>query len=247
VVHLIDTLWQGMRTGTLPTTLPEASIDEGQRLQLELLQKWQTAGESLGGYKIGLTSGTSRNRFGAGIRPFGFILSSRIHQSGDCLELASIGQLGLENELVFRVAQDIATDSADRHLARSVIDAVAPGFEINQRRLTGPAADGIRVAENLTQWGIVAGHFVPLDQDFEALTVALYRDGELIEKTAADGHIDDHFESIAGLINRLYRFGLGLKKDQLLITGSYTRQTVDKPGTWVGDFEAIGKTEVVII
>lgn len=246
MTHLIDTLWQGMCTGTLAATLPEASIDAGQRLQLELLQKWQDTGASLGGYKIGLTSGTSRNMFGAGIRPFGFILSSRIHQSGDSLDLTSIGQLGLENELVFHVSEDITTDSADKHLARSVIDAVAPGFEINQRRLQGPVSDGIRVAENLTQWGIVTGHFVPPDQDFDALTVSLYRDGELVEKTAADGHIDDHFESIAGLINRLYQFGLGLKKDQLLITGSYTRQTVDKPGTWIGDFEAIGKAQVVI-
>ncbi len=246
MTHLIDTLWQGMRTGKLAAPLPETRIDDGQRLQLELLQKWINAGASLGGYKIGLTSGASRDSFGAGIRPFGFILSSRIHRSGDCVDLASIGQLGLENELVFHVSRDITTDAADRHLARSVIDAVAPGFEINQRRLSGPAAQGIRVAENLTQWGIVTGSFVQPDQDYDGLNVSLYRDGELIERTSANGHIDDHFESIASLINRLYQFGLGLKKDQLLITGSYTRQAVDKPGTWIGDFETMGKTKVVI-
>ena len=246
VTDLLDKLWQGMQAGAITAALPETRVDDGQTLQLALLQKWLDTGETLGGYKIGLTSGAARNMFGEGIRPFGFILSSRIHQSGDTLDRSSVGALGLENELVFRVAEDIASDSADSQLARSVVDGVAPGFEINQIRLKTGASQGIRIAENLTQWGIVAGHFIGPDQNFDDLTVSLTKGGETVQKTAASGHIDNHFESIAALINRLHQFGLGLKKGQLLITGSYTRQTVNAPGKWVGDFEGIGKVEVTV-
>lgn len=246
MTDLLDKLWQGMRAGAITAALPETRVDDGQTLQLALLQKWLDTGETLGGYKIGLTSGAARNMFGEGIRPFGFILSSRIHRSGDTLDLSCIGALGLENELVFRVAEDIVSDSADSHLARAVINGVAPGFEINQIRLKTDASQGIRVAENLTQWGIVAGDFVGPDQNFDNLTVSLTKGGEIVQKTAASGHIDDHFESIAALINRLHSFGLGLKKGQLLITGSYTRQTVNAPGKWVGNFEGIGKVEVTV-
>ena len=149
----VDRLWQGIQAGRIDETFPETDVDDGQRMQLQLLDKWRDQGEELGGYKIGLTSGAARNIFGVGIRPFGYVLKSRIFRSGDAVTLSDIGKMGVENELVFRVARDIKTDSATREDALSVLDGVAPGFEINQLRLTSAQSPGIRLAENLSQWG----------------------------------------------------------------------------------------------
>jgi 2-keto-4-pentenoate hydratase len=245
-MELIDQLWQDINRGTLDGHYPELGVHEGQRLQLALCDRWAEQGEAVGGYKIGLTSGAARNSFGPGIRPFGYILKRRILTSGDSVRRSAIGKMGIENELVFRIGADTRTGEATPESARAIVDGVAPGFEINQIRLTTPASNGIRLAENLTQWGIVAGEFIHPDQDYESLSVSVAKDGETIETVSARDHIDDHFVSIARLINRLHQFGRGLTKGALVITGSYTRQAVREPGRWRGDFGALGSVELEV-
>jgi 2-keto-4-pentenoate hydratase len=160
--------------------------------------------------------------------------------------LHTIGKMGVENELVFRVAEDVQRTGVTAADAKNLVDGVAPGFEINQVRLTTPASQGIRVAENLTQWGIVFGDFVSIDQDYEQLSVTLSRDGEDLQTVAAAGHIDDHFASIATLINRLHQFDRGLSRGDLLITGAYTRASVLDPGLWQGDFGVLGQVKLEV-
>ena len=77
---IVDVLWRvhndpagGHEAALQGTTI---SFEEGQQLQLDLLQRWLEAGHELGGWKIGMTSGANRNGMGDGIRPFGFILNA---------------------------------------------------------------------------------------------------------------------------------------------------------------------------
>lgn len=244
---LIDILWDGMVSGDVQADFPDLAVDEGQRLQLDLLRRWESKGERLAGYKIGLTSGAARNAFGEGVRPFGFILRGRVLQSGESVDHDEIGHMGVENELVFRVSRAVKTDSITAVQAREIVDAVAPGFEINQHRIRSRTSNGIRVADNLSQWGIVVGDFVSIDQEYENLVVGLTKDGDPVQEVAASGHIDDHFESIAALARRLYRFDRGLDAGSLIITGSFTRQPAEEPAVWCGDFGVIGRVGLEVI
>lgn len=240
----IDALWASTRTGTLDVAaLADPSLHDGQHMQIALLERWLASGEQLAGYKIGLTSGAARDAFGKGVRPFGFILKSRVYRSGDTIERTKIGRLGLENELVFRIAQQLDGDATAAD-ARQAVDAVAPGFEINQVRTQGAVGNGIRIADNLSQWGIVVGGWRTPDYPFETLEVTMAREGETLERVAAHGHIDDHFQSIATLANTLHRFGRTLAAGALVITGSFTRQTIETLGTYTGDFGELGSVSV---
>lgn len=225
------------------------SVEDGQSLCLGLLDRWLAEGEQLGGWKLGLTSGRSRNAFGHGVRPFGFILASRIYDSGAVL--GRLPGLGVENELCWVLAETLAGESVTAADARRAVAGVAPAFELNQNRLPGDAAPGLRVADNLSQWGLVVGAAQPvaglveLDALLEELTVTLLRDGELCERVSARGHIDDHFESLARLARELARYGRSLAPGEQVITGAYTRHVVERPGTWRGDFGAtLGEVEV---
>ncbi len=132
----------------------------------------------------------------------------------------------------------------------AVIDAlesVAPAFEINERRLPANAPAPDRLADDLSQWGIVAGTpRAVAGVDFESLVVTLARDGEAVETVAARGHIDDHFASIAALAAQLSRFGRTLQPGQRVITGSFGRCPVTVPSRWSGEFGSeLGVVEVV--
>jgi 2-keto-4-pentenoate hydratase len=219
---------------------------EGLGRQLKALDEKIARGDFLGGWKVGLTSGRARNSMGEDFRPFGYILSSRIFKSGVVVELESIGRTGVENELCFKMGETLTGDVSREEVIRAVA-SVAPGFEINQRRLEASAPAGDRLADDLSQWGIVMGTSRPIESvAFDDILVSLTRDGELVETVPARGHIDDHFDSIARLTAQLSRFGRVLERDACVITGSFTRQGVPSPSRWLGNFSpCLGTVEVV--
>ena len=73
----LDALWRlhndpSINPEDLQLNSVDISADEGQTLQLQLLERWLEQGEEIGGWKIGMTSGANRNAMGDGIRPTGF-------------------------------------------------------------------------------------------------------------------------------------------------------------------------------
>ena len=220
---------------------PEA--EAGLRRQLESL-----GGREVGGWKVGLTSGSSRDAMGVGFRPFGHVLAERVLESEAEIPLHQFDAVGVENELCFHIGATLG-GKITRAEAAAAVEAVSPAFEINEPRLTGQASVVERLADNLSQWGIVVGQPVLLDWstfDFSALEVCLRQNGEHVETVAAAGHIDDHFESIAALVRQLSRFDRVLAAGAKVITGAYTRQRVAEAGRWEGDFgDDIGRVGVV--
>ncbi len=219
------------------------SLAQGQHHQLALLDRWLAQGEALGGWKIGMTSGANRNSMGDGVRPFGFILASRILTSGDRLSVATLHRGQVENELCFLIGGELGAGAtaADAYHA---VEAALPAFEINQKRLPAGATAGLRVADDLSNWGIVIGDLATAPQRLQDLTVTLSDTEKAIEVVQSDGHIDDHYESLAILANTLAQYGHSLKPGQYVITGAYGK-TAFAPGTYTGHFDqGIGSVTV---
>jgi 2-keto-4-pentenoate hydratase len=223
-------------------------LSRAQQQQLDHLARLEAAGESVGGWKLGLTSGGSRDAFGAGVRPFGFILHSRILEDGATLDWSRIGNGGIENEVCFAIASDIrepvTADTVRNHLA-----GTAPAFEINQRRIDASSPPAERIADDLANWGIVVGPMqpVPADPAFDQMTVTLRRGAETVASVASAGHIDDHFETLARLANQLLDYGRQLSSGDRVITGAFGRQPQPEPGSWSGDFgPSLGTVSMVI-
>ena len=221
-------------------------LDDGLNRQLETLEGKLAAGEALGGWKVGLTSGQARDSMGSGFRPFGYILQSRVFASGARIGLNAFERVGVENECCFTIGRELA-GNVSRDAVADAVQGVAPAFEINERRLPADALAADRLADDLSQWGIVAGESRGVaGVDFESLVVTLARDGEAVETVAARGHIEDHFDSIAALAAQLSRFGRTLQPGQRVITGSLGRCPVTEPSRWSGDFGSeLGVVEVV--
>ena len=242
---LFEHFWRGA-TGAPFDVAPligKLTIEDAEAIQLDILDRWCSRGESLGGWKIGMTSGSSRDLFGRGVRPFGHVLANRVIESDDELKFAAIKRCGVENELCFVMNRDLRGASVTAAMARAAVLGVAPAFEVNETRIVGEADGPARVADNLSQWGIVVGPLtkpLPENFDWDSLQVVLRRDGIEVERVSARGHIDDHFESLAALARELAKFGRGLRAGEHVITGSFTRQVVHGPSRWDADFSALG-------
>ena len=212
-------------------------LTAAQRRQLDHLRALEDSGEHVGGWKIGLTSGSARDRFGTGVRPFAYILASRILADGDSLSWSEVANGGLENEVCFEIGADI-TAPVTAASVRDMLAGVAPGFEINQNRPGAAASPAALIEDGLTNWGIVVGPMRPIAAagDLQDITVTLGREGREIEQVNALGHIDDHFESLATLANQLLVFGRRLQRGDKVITGAFGRKRQPEPGTWTGSF-----------
>lgn len=199
-----------------------------------------------GGWKIGLTSGAMRDSMGMGFRPFGQIRKDRIFSSGDSIRLSETGTVGVENEVCFIFAFDLNLKPTRDEIVAGVA-GIAPSFELNERRLQPMSTNRDKLADNLSQWGIVVGELVEdwSGVDLNDLTVSMYCDDVCVGTVSAQHHIDDHVESLLALTETLGHFDLNIRKGDRVITGSYTRASVAGPSVWRGDFgAAMGEVEV---
>ncbi len=223
-------------------------LRQAHRRQLERLAGLEAGGETVGGWKLGQTSGESRDAFGPDVRAFGFILTSRILNDGARLNWADVGKGGIENEICFVIGSDICepvtAESVVAHLA-----GVAPAFEINQRRIDKTSPTTARIEDGLANWGIVVGTMQPIPEgwDHSTMTVTLCHDGSPVDTIAAAGHIDDHFETLARLANQLLEHGRLLRAGDRTITGAFGKQNQPEAGTWSGEFGPdLGRVSLII-
>jgi 2-keto-4-pentenoate hydratase len=247
----LEAVWDGIAAHCvdLSRTSPELSVVDGETVQLAVLARHLENGERRGGWKVGMTSGTGRDSMGPGVRPFGYLLASQVMASGSRADSSSISSVGLETELCFRLGTPLEGAEATAADAREAVDGVAPAFEINEERLDAHASGGVKVADNLRQWGLVVADFgpVPAQDVLDAVVSSISRDGEQLQRVAGEGHIDDHFASLAALARELARHGQRLESGDVVITGAYTRIGDLAPGHYVGTFSGIGDVTLDLV
>jgi 2-keto-4-pentenoate hydratase len=246
-----ETIWNAGISGRLDGNdlVGRWSVEDGERIQLALLDLKEAAGDTRVGWKVGLTSGRARNAFGPGIRPFGHILKSHLFRSGEHLSLAGVDRPDVETELCFRMGRRLAGSDVTTRDVRAAVRSVVPAFEIVEDRLRGSSDPGLRIADDLWHWGLVLGDEERDIQDpinWRGLVSTVSRDDQLLQRVEAEGHIDDHFESLASLVRELARFDLGLEPEDVVITGSFTRQSISSPGRYTGVFEGLGSVSVTV-
>ncbi len=246
-----DLIVAGYRRGEFfpPALRGRLSFDEALRLQIAVLDKRIDSGETLAGWKIGLTSARVRARFGSDRQPFGYLLQSGFMPSGSEIDLDDIAiDAGIEPELCFTMGADLQGPRITAEQARTAVAGVAPGMEINQRRDGGILDFPLSIADNLTQWAVVHGRTLPLPEDFagDDLAVRMERNDTLEASMVGRDVIDDHFLSIATLANILGEYGLRLQAGQRLITGSFSKHDISRGERWRASFDGIGSCEIFV-
>jgi 2-keto-4-pentenoate hydratase len=248
---LVEALFQARQKGLAGPELAdpelitaEDDLRKALDLQLAVLERSLAAGERLGGWKVGHTSGSRRGVLGRDFRPFGYILDSRITQSGYALRHGRITSCFIEPELCLVLGAPLRGEDVDPVTARDAVRAVAPAFELNEARLPPGAGHPAILADGLSNWGIVVGAEVPVRPNLTGTTVELWRDGELVTTKTPGDSMDDPFLSLSRLCALLHQYGRGLEPGQRVITGSFCNETVEGPSSWRADFSGIGEVAV---
>jgi 2-keto-4-pentenoate hydratase len=223
------------------------TLEQALDVQLGLLARKRAQGESLAGWKVGLTSQRARRALGVDERPFGHLLASRVLASGARVRTAEIARPSIEPELCFTIGRRLGGERLSRDQVADAVARVAAGFELNERRPGSVRPDFCAmVTDCLGQWGIVEGGGVKLREAGElgGVRCTLFRDDEQVYSGLSKDELDDHLDSLGRLVSVLSAHGQALELGQKVITGAFARFDVAAGQRWRAEYERIGRVEV---
>jgi 2-keto-4-pentenoate hydratase len=202
------------------------------------------------GFKVACTNEIAQAALQIDRPVFGRLMSQSTSPSGTTLAADQFTHRVIEAEFAFRVGIDVEpVDGGHTHATIAEhIDALIPGIEIVDYRFESWAVGALRIAadnaihgwwlrgEPVTDW---RGH------DLAASAVSVTRDGELVTTGSGAAVLGHPLSVMAWLADELPRFGLWLRRGDVVTTGVATDVFEAGAGdSCVADFGPFGRVTV---
>ncbi len=193
-------------------------------LQIQVAQLRLERGESLAGYKIGCLSEAIQKQFGLQRPVFGHVFSTELHSSATSLDSQFYDGLAVEGEFAFRIKQDVPDAAWLRKRREQAIATVFAVIELHNYvfRSTPPVVQEL-IANNALHAGVVLPDQENPSANFDALLnepISVFKNGTLLGTTTGSALPGGPFGSLLQLVEQLGDFGIRLKRDQIVLTGS---------------------------
>ena len=226
------------RFAPLPADLAPQSVDDAYAVQADFVSLRHEERGAVAGYKVAITSEAMRRMTGLRDPVAGDMLEKTLHRGPTRVRAADYARLIVEFEVGIEMAEDLPAVDAPytRESVAKSVGAVMPALELADDRNADysllSAHPLMLIADNAWNEGAVFGEPVQAWQelDLAALVGVVMIDG----KRAGEGqgaHVMGHpFESLAWLANNLAARGLGLWRNDVVITGSMVASVFPQPG-----------------
>ncbi len=189
-------------------------------------------GTDVAGYKIALTSKSTRDWLKIDEPCAGQVLSNRIHQSPYTVHVSDYVRFSMETEICVVLDRDMRGDCTVEDVRKN-LRSVHCAYELVEDRgadLTRLDAKSL-VSDNCWNGGIVMGPAAPAGLDFTNRAGRLRVNGVVTnEGTTNDTMGGDPLFVVAWLVGHLGKRGRALKAGQPVITGSIIQTQFPKPG-----------------
>ena len=200
-----------------------ASTDDAYRLQIEVANLRIARGERLAGYKIGCVSTVIQGQLGMDRPLFGHVFSSEIRFSGAQLDLADFANLAIEGEFGLRLAADVPDSDWLRKHQSEALAAAFPVIELHNYVLLGRQRAFELIANNGMHAGVVMPEQESGIDDPDRLReepLSVRRNGHCLGTTTGNAIPGGPFGTLCAIVDQLALYGIGLKRDQIVLTGS---------------------------
>lgn len=227
-------------------TVSGLTESDGYRVQAALLELHLDAGDSLAGYKIGLTSPNAQASYGASSPAWGFLLQSSVLDEARNPQLPRTRSRKIEAELALVIGEDLPEGQIS---GNDVIDATAKlllAAEIVDTRWLGGAGDlGSLVADDVSNAAVVLGAEVVKAQAGSADIRASVHAAGREEIGSSSAVLGCPANAVAWLASALAHHGRRLRAGQLVMSGSFcTPLAVDPPDDVLISFGHLGRLQL---
>lgn len=244
----IEDFWVGRARGEF---FPQAyfdrlTLDDAYRIQLALIDRRVTDGESHIGWKVGLTAKVVQEQFGFHEPVFGCILETQ--PTGHVFGANELIRPGFETELCVRLGRGLEGEVTLEQV-RAAVDVIHPSFEIIETRGDLVKQIPLALADNAQQRSVVVGapvHLAPA-MALDLVTARVQLNGQEVATGLGSAVLGNPLNSITWLADKLGQYGRRLRPGDIIMTGSFVRQFPLSPGdVAVAEFSGIGRVEVRI-
>ena len=172
------------------------------------------------------------------------------HASPATVTLARFVTPLLECEIAFRLGRDLPprVEPYDRADIEDAVEALVPAIEIADCRWPAEAPDLLKLADDMGNGAFIAGdpvrHWRGID--LRGREVVLSLDGNEIARGPCAKILGDPLMGVVGLANAQPLPAGGLKRGQIVTTGTCITPVAMKAGVYVADFGVLGRVELAV-
>lgn len=241
---LLNAYSSGIPIEPISTSLPDLDVDDAYAIQQLQLERWQSAGRSLKGLKVGLTSAAMQEQLGVYQPDYGVLRDDMFHDDGVPIATTEFLQPRIEPEVAFVLRDALQGPGVSFAAAARAVEYALPALEIIDSRIRDWRITIVdTIADNASSGGVVVGGkpVRPADIDLRLVGCLLSRNG-VTAATGAGGAVMGHpLTPLVWLANTLGRRGVAIPAGSIVIPGSVTASQPVRPGdTWTAEFDGMG-------
>jgi 2-keto-4-pentenoate hydratase len=217
------------------------NVEEAYRIQSQLAGR---PGNIVRGWKVTALAPEQQRNFLTDRPVAAALLSPFVHTAPATLSAAQFIAPLLECEVAFILGADLParTQPYTRGDIEAAIEAAVPAIEIADSRCPADAPNLLKLADFMGNGAFITD--APVRDwrklDLENLPVTLMHDGSVAERGNSSRILGNPLLAVIALANAQPLPAGGLKRGQIVTTGSCITPIPPKPGTYVAEFGALG-------
>ena len=230
-------------------SVPVDSVEAAYAVQDELVA---LSGGGVRGWKVTALAETDQQKFSSTRPVAGALLAARVHDAPTRLALSGFIQPLLVCDVAFVLGADLPARGAPYQRAEieAAIAAVLPLFEVADNRVAADAPNLLKLADSMGNGELVVGTPVSdwrsIDVTRPEQDITLTLDGAVVEKGSTSQILGDPLLAVLALANAQPLPAGGLRRGQIVTTGTCTTPAPLRKGEYVGDFGALGTVRMVV-
>lgn len=255
IEHAAERLQQAERSArqisALTLAYPEMTMDDAYAIQKCWVERKIADGDTICGYKIGLTSRAMQLAMKIDEPDFGVLMDSMKIANQSQISAADFPDPRIEVELAFVMKKRLSGSDVSIEDVLDATDYIVPSLELIAARChrTDPQSGYVRticdtVSDNAANAGIVIGDH-RIDPSYSHLPwigAVLELNGRVEETGLAAGVLGHPANGVAWVCRRFAPHGVALEAGQIVLAGSFTRPVAVTSGDSVrADFGKFGQ------
>ncbi len=221
------------------------TVEQAYEIQKAFVGIRQKKGDTIIGYKAGLTAAPAQAMFGAKEPVWGTLFTSTLRWPGT-LRQKDFAKMFIETEIGFRFGRDITKPIKDIEELKSAVAIVFPAIELPDVAYADmkslKATD--LIATNVAARKTIIGKAVPFrSRDLNAVKVRLLLDGKEVTSGEGKNALGDQWEALKWTVNNVLAMGGEVREGYIVISGAISKMVPAQPGKYRADYGDFGAIE----
>jgi 2-keto-4-pentenoate hydratase len=248
-------LYDARRTGVpiapFTDTEPGLTMADGYAIQRELVSMLLADGDTITGYKVGLTSKPMQQMVGVDSPDFGPVLNSTCYPDDGAIRLDAFIAPKVEAEISFIIAERLAGPNTTVDEARQAISFAVASLEIVDSRIADWRVQLADTVADLASNGatVLSETVIPIARlDPKSINMTLTCADEVVAAGTGSAALGDPLAVVAWLADTLGELGLALEPGHVVMTGAlHAALPLARGDKFSATFDQLGKVSLVVI